>query len=582
MNLEEQKSRLKRLLPTKEETLLTLKSFSKHERGIFLALAVFFAVASLYFFATLNAFVSVEVPSYGGELSEGIIGTPRFVNPVLAVSDADRDVTALVYSGLMRKRPDGALVPDLAESYEVSPDGLTYTFVLKEDVRFHDDEPVTADDVEFTVTRVKDPLIKSPKRGAWEGVSVQKVDDRTLKFILKQKYFPFLENTTLGVLPKHLWKDLPPEQFSLSDFNIDGIGSGPYFIREIHKNSSGIPDWYELRAFKEYALGRPFIDTITLRFYPNQGELITAFDNGIVDGIHSIDGREAAMLKESGYRVEKAPLPRVFALFFNQNENQLFTDKAVRRALSVAVGKERIINQVLYGYGTAIATPLPDMVPLKGPLRIADNRYEEARKILTDAGWTEDESGMMVKKSKKEAHPLKFSISTGDVEELKEAARLLKEDFEHIGAEVELKVFDTGDLNQTVIRPRKYDALFFGEIVGFDADPFPFWHSSQRNDPGLNVALYTNAKADKILEELRATLDPSLRAEKYRAFEQQIEADVPAIFVYAPDFVYLVEKSLGGLSLGHITAPADRFLGVTDWYVKTDTVWKPLSRFATR
>lgn len=576
-------SRFKRLLPNYDELVLTVKSFSVNERRAFIAVGLFFAASALFFTATLNDWVSLEVPAYGGTLSEGIIGTPRFVNPVLALSDADRDLTALVYAGLMRKLPDGTLVPDLAESYEVSEDGLSYTFTLKKDLYFHDGTPVSADDVEFTVNRVKDPLIKSPKRVSWEGVSVQKLDERSIKFVLKQKYFPFLENTALGIIPKHLWKDLTPEQFSFSDFNTKGAGAGPFLIGNVKKNSSGIPDSYELKSFKDYALGRPFIDTVTVRFYPNEGELITAFDNGIVDDINSIDAKEVSALKGSGYRVENAPLPRIFGVFFNQNQNQVFTDKAVRRALETAVGRERIINQVLYGYGTAISTPIPGLEKAADKRASEDLRYETARKILTDAGWTYDEDeGVMKKKTKKANLTLAFSISTGDVDELKQAANLIKDDFERIGAKVDLKVFDIGDLNQTVIRPRKYDALFFGEIVGFDPDPFPFWHSSQRNDPGLNIALYTNTKADKMLEELRTSLDASVRAAKYADFEREIENDAPAVFVYSPDFVYLVKKTLGGLTLGRITAPSDRFAGVKDWYVKTEKVWKPLARFATR
>ena len=137
----------------------------------------------------------------------------------LAISDADRDLTVLIYSGLMKKEPDGKIIPDLAENYEISPDELSYIFNIKENAYFQDGIPVTADDVEFTVNHIKDPLLKSPKRVNWEGVTVQKINDKTIKFSLKQKYFPFLEIATLGIIPKHLWGELTTEQFNFSDFN---------------------------------------------------------------------------------------------------------------------------------------------------------------------------------------------------------------------------------------------------------------------------------------------------------------------------------------------------------------------------
>lgn len=571
-----------RFSPTKQELYLVLKSFSKKEWLLFFALAVFFFIATLNLLSFVNNKISLEVPSYGGELSEGIVGTPRFINPVLAISEADHDLTILVYAGLMKKTANGNIVPELAKSYQVSSDGMSYTFILKDGIYFHDGNPLTADDIIFTVNTIKDPLLKSPRRVSWEGVSAQKINDLSVKFALKQKYFPFLENTTIGILPKHIWKDLTPEQFGFSDFNTRAIGAGPYKIKTVTKNSSGIPNYYELASFKNYSLGAPFISLITIHFYPNQADLITAFDNGIVKNISSVDAKNTSILKESGYRVLKAPLPRIFAVFFNQNQNQIFTDRAVRNALSTAVDKGRIVKEILFGYGSAINTPIPDIAsPAKR--EDATDRYEKAKQVLLSSGWVFNEkAGVMEKKTKKIVTQLKFSLATGDVPELKDTAKLIKEDWEKIGAKIDLKIFDTGDLNQNIIRPRKYDALFFGEIVGFNGDPFSFWHSSQRNDPGLNIALYTNTRADKILESLRGTLDRKERTSKYLDFEREIEKDVPAVFVYSPDFTYLIDENLGGISLGNITIPSDRFAGIKDWYLETDKVWKPFARFSTR
>ncbi len=140
-------------------------------------------------------------------------------------------------------------------------------------------------------------------------------------------------------------------------------------------------------------------------------------------------------------------------------------------------------------------------------------------------------------------------------------------------AEVTLNFFDTGDLNQNVIRPRNYDALFFGEVIGRDLDLFAFWHSSQRNDPGLNVAFYTNITADKLLDEARTLSSREERIEKYWAFADAVEKDTPAVFVYSPDFIYVLPKAIHGSNITSVSIPSDRFLNVHEWYIDTDRVW---------
>ena len=139
---------------------------------------------------------------------------------------------------------------------------------------------------------------------------------------------------------------------------------------------------------------------------------------------------------------------------------------------------------------------------------------------------------------------------------------------------VDVKTFEVGNLNQSVIRPRKYDALLFGEIINHESDLFAFWHSSQRKDPGLNVAMYTNAKVDKILEDASITIDEQQRIKKYAQFEAEVKKDMPAIFLYSPNFIYVVSQNLKGLSILNITSPKDRFSNVYLWYTETENVWK--------
>jgi len=544
----------------------------------FLALVLFW-VGCISLFVVLwqiNKGLLIEIPAKGGEITEGIVGIPRFINPLLAVSDADRDMTTLVYAGLMRAE-GSVLVPDLAENYTVSEDGLTYTFVLREGITFHDGTPITADDVEFTVLKAKDPALKSPKRANWEGVAVEKIDDRTINFTLKQPYSPFLENTTLGIMPRAIWKNADPEQFSFSEFNVEPVGSGPYKITGVSRNGSGIPSSYTLVPFSDYSLGEPYIQKVTIHFYTNEANLLKALRSGEVQAVNAIAPETAEILSNEGFQVLRAPLPRVFGVFFNQNQAPVLAEAAVREALNVSAPREEIVSNVLHGYGSVIWGPIPpgSRGYVKEDEKAEEDRIVEARDILETAGWEAGEDGIYTKaKSKKETLRLSFSIETSDVPELKAVSDMLKNEWTKIGAEVEVKVFESGDLNQNVIRPRKYDALLFGEIVGRDSDLFAFWHSSQRNDPGLNIALYTNSATDKALEDMRRISDPEKRDSAYTKFLAEISDDTPAVFLYAPEFTYVFPKNVRGVSLGTITVPSDRFFGIYKWYIDTDLVWK--------
>jgi len=573
-------------LPSKNELRSAIFSFSKKEWLIFLGLTIVLFISTIIILESINKSFMTGVPMRGGSISEGIIGTPRFVNPILALSDADRDLVSLVYSGLMRKNPDGTLIPDLAEKYEMSKDGLTYTFTLKDKIYFQDGKPITIEDIVFTINEVKDPIIKSPYKANWEGVNIEKIDEKTIKFTLKQPYASFLENTTLGIMPAHLWSGSPME---LNNANTNPIGSGPYEVGNVSKQSSGIINYYNLKSFKKFALGNPYIKQITLRFYPNEDDMISALKSGEVDQISSITPANAKILKDTGNRIESSVLPRVFGLFFNQNQAQIFTDKHIIQAIDQAIDKDKIVNEVLEGYGVVIDDPIPPNMIEYQKLSTEDNssheeKLKKAEDILLKDGWKKNSDGFLEKtisdkkKKTKSTTNIEFSISTGNAPELAKSAELIKQNLESIGMKVDIKTFEIGNLNQSVIRPRNYDALLFGQIINHESDLFAFWHSSQRNDPGLNVAMYTNSKVDKILEDAFITVDEKSRVKKYAQFEDEIKKDMPAVFLYSPDFLYVVSKNLEGLSINHITSPSDRFLNSYLWYTQKDNVWKIFSK----
>lgn len=569
-----------------------MQHFSLVEKTIFFSLCVLLTGSTLLILSNLNMYLTTEVPVSGGTHTEGVVGAPRFINPLFAVSEADRDLTSVVYAGLMKATPDGQLIPELAEGYEVSPDGLTYTFTLRASATFHDGTPVTADDVEFTILKAQDPAIKSPKRANWDGVKVEKLNDRQIAFALKQPYAPFLENTTLGILPKHMWEHVGAEEFVLSFFNIEPVGAGPYQFQNVSRDSAGIPQTYTLHAFPDYALGAPYIRTLIFSFFPSDTDLIQAYQRGNVDSINSISGDIAESVRHPNDNLVHVPLPRMYAVFFNQSEAPVLLNKEVREALDVAVDKQALVRDVLGKYGVVGTGPLPVEVGSPGVDDDGSNtdmdtendttteHALQAREILSAHGWTFNEENQVwekIDKKKKQTTILRFSLATGNTPELKRTAEVLRSAWQAMGAQVEVQVYETGDLNQNVIRPRKYDALLFGLVVGRDLDLFAFWHSSQRNDPGLNVAMYANSKADDLLSKARATADYDERIALYQSFEKEVAADSPAIFLYSPEFIYLAPKNIGGMWVDHVVNTSDRFLNVHRWYLNTERVWNFLA-----
>lgn len=557
-----------------KKLLSIIKSFSATEKFIFGIFVVVAIVSSLALTLAVNEKFLTSIPSRGGELTEGVVGLPRSINPVLAFTDVDLDLTTLIYSGLM-KYEKGQLVPDLAEKYTVSPDGLVYTFTLRSDLRFHDRTQLTSDDVEFTVSKVQDATIKSPRRADWANITVKKVSPTEIQFILKQPYTPFLSNTTLGILPEHIWSKINPDQFIFSQYNIEPIGSGPYQLKNIQRDSGGIPTNYALSSFSRYSGDEAFISDLYIYFFPNERALINAYSDGTVEAVARISPAEAVRLASTTPLIDDSTeiyhtvLPRVFGIFFNQNQAPIFIQKEVRQALNIATDKKVIIDKVLSGYGIESSGPIPQTNPEKHIPSI-----QKGQDILNKAGWVMNADGLMEKKDKKGTHTLEFSIATADSPDLKLAAEIIKSQWEKLGAKVTVKVFEYGDLYQNIIATRKYDALLFGESIGKDLDLYAFWHSSQRNFPGLNVALYVNSKADKLLEEARVSTDENVRKKLYSQFKDIIQEDVPAIFLYSPEFIYIVPDRVQGFHLNSIITPSDRFYGISEWYVQTDRVWK--------
>ena len=564
-----------------------LQRFSPGEKLVLYVLSLILATSTLGLLAGANAAVSVTVPSRGGEFVEGVIGPARFINPLLALSEPDKDLSALIYSGLMRVRPDGSLMPDLASSYEVSENGTIYTFTLRPELKFHDGKPLTSDDVVFTIHRAQNPDFKSPRRADWEGVQVANPDALTIVFTLARAYSPFLENTTIGILPKAHWESISAEEFPFSSLNTHPVGSGPYRSTGIHTNSTGSITRFDLESFKDFALGEAYIRKIIFHFFPNDEARINAYNTGRIDSFAGIAPKELSKLTRKGAVVVQAPLPRIFGVFFNENKNSVLSDASVRAALDAAIDKDKLVGDILAGYGSTLDGPIPPgslgEAALATPqLLVAKASHESdpaihaktAEEILARGGWTfEETAAVWVKKTE----TLSFTLSTADEPELAATAQALVAAWREAGIKVDLHMYPISELNSLVIRPRNYDAVLFGEVVGRTLDLFAFWHSSQRNDPGLNLSLYTNNRVDNLLAEARTSTDRRDRKRIYEEFASRIAEDRPAVFLYAPEFIYVAPHGVYGIELGALTSPEERYGSVYTWYTDSERVWSIFS-----
>jgi len=523
-----------------------------------------------------------EIPASGGVFVEASVGGPRFVNPILAsTNDADLDIVKLIFSGLVKTNSKGEIVPDLAESFEISENGKIYTFKLKTSVTWHDGAPFTSADVLATIDYIKDPTWKSPLIAQFKNVQVEAPDQNTVILTLSEPFAPFLSLLTVGILPQHLWLEILPENASRAELNLKPVGTGPFRFKNFTKNKTGAIYSYTLARYSEYYGDKPLLSEVTFNFYGDFALAAEALIDKKVDGLSflPLEFREAVN-KISSIRTYTFRLPQYTAIFFNQSHNQLLGTKAVRRALALAIDQEEIVGETLGYNGVPVHGPiLPGFLGFHPDVKKFPIDLNQAAKLLDDAGWTIGENGIRNKKitganGVKTDTPLSITLTTVDAKENITVAQIIKRSWEGIGVQTELEIVPASRVQQDIIRPRAYDALLYGEIIGPDPDPYPFWHSSQNESGGLNLAIFNNRQVDELLEQARATTDQEKRKELYLKFQNILVDDLPAIFLYSPTYTCAVDYRVQGIETGTIFTPADRFTNISKWYVKTKRVWK--------
>ncbi len=562
-----------RAVPTLAQWRQLPRFLTSSERRLFriAVVGIVFALALLGYRLLLSH--QTRIPTVGGNYTEGLVGTPQYLNPLYAVtSDTDTDLTRLLFSGLVRWDSTNGIVPDIASGYTVSDDQKTYTFTLRDNAMWHDGEPLTAEDAVFTIHAIQNPDYRSPLAVSFGGVGVEAIDDHTVVFTLAEPFAPFLSTLTVGIIPAHLWDDVPPQSAPLALINRQPVGSGPYMFKKFTKDQRGTLRTMTLERNKDFYRGAPYINTLTFNFYNSTTELTDAVRNKNVEGAGFIPLEAARSLSsDRGLHILSPSLPQFTAVFFNQSHSSIVADYRIRTALNQSIDRNAIVTETLGGQGAAITSPiLPNMTGYDVAAGAVAFDVSAASATLDAAGWTLPEGGAIRAKN---TTALSFTLTVVDIAPLRSLSELLKAQWAAIGADVTLAYVDTNTLQNDTLKNRSYDALLTGELYGIDPDPYPFWHSSQVSFPGLNLAEFSNRKADDAIEKARTTTDITVRGESYHTLASLIADDLPAIFLYEPTYTYVTTAKIKNIVLPSITAPADRFANITDWYIKTRKVF---------
>lgn len=527
-----------------------------------------------------NRKFSKEVPKRGGSYTEGLVGQPQHINPLLATANSvDFDLSRVVYAGLLKFDAKLNLVPDLAESLPtISNNGKEYTIRLKENLLWHDGASLTADDVVFTFRAIQNPDFQSPLRTSWNRVEIQKLDSRTVKIVTRDSLATFVTNLTVGILPKHIWETIPVESFALSKYNLEPIGSGPFQVTEIKRGREGDIRTVMLKAFDRYYKQGPYLKNLTFKFYPTTEALIEAYHARDIAGLGYIPYDQSLFIApKQNLKQFSLPLAQYQAVFINRAKNPApLEDGRVRLALAKSVDKKKIIQEVYGGQASEAYGPiLPGYLGYHEQIPGADmNIYdtEKAKALLDQAGWLLD-PGSGFRKDKL-GRTLSLSLTTNNYLPNVQVAQALKKMWESLGVQIVLSIETAADLDEKIIKPRNYELLLFSENIGPDPDPYPYWHSSQLRNPGVNLSTFSNKTADKLLVEARANISSQDRAAKYKKFQEIFVGDVAAIFIDRGVFVYNLPQAIKGVELNTIFIAPERFANIEKWYIETKRVKK--------
>jgi peptide/nickel transport system substrate-binding protein len=543
---------------------MSLGSRSFRRPAVFIGALVLAAVAASGALSLrLTGTDSVVIPE-PSSYTEGVAGTWQRINPIFAsANEVDQDLSALIFAGLVRIGPDGLPQPDLADLPDITEDGTSYTFHLRAGLKWHDGTALTSRDFLFTVQRLKEPDFKgeSALSEAWTAAEVETPDDRTVVIRLKQPSAPFLARyATIGIIPEHLLGTLSASALFDAPFNANPVGAGPYKLAQLDSRQA------TLTANADHHDGRPSIQTVRLRFYSDYSAALRAVEVGEVQGVMVretlSDGQVADLQGAKGLSVVQPARTAYFLLYLN-NDQALFQDPRVRRAVSLALDRKTIVDRVFRGAATpSVSAVSPETwayaADYDNPIRNAD----AARKLLEEAGWrAHPTTGILVR----EGTEFRFTIRTdNDAGRIGIAGEVAKQ-LEAIGIRATVASTTFSVLRRDFLEQRKYDAAIAGWDQGADPDPYFGWHSSQTGNAGLNIANFTDTVTDELIARGRTRTDLDIRRDAYRQFQEKWAELEPSVIIAYQRYIYIRTSSVSGAVPPVLVAPSQRFLDLAHW-----------------
>lgn len=510
----------------------------------------------------------------GGIYTEALIGSMGRLNPMLDWNNsADRDINRLIFSGLIRFDSHGLPQPDLAESWGTSSDGILYNFSIRPSAVWHDGEPVTTDDVIFTIELIKSPgsLFPQDIKDLWSQIEVKKFNDETLQFKLPEPFAPFLDYVTFGVLPKHLLETIPADQLASAEFNLHPIGTGPYKFDRL-LTSAGQISGVVLNVNKDYYLPDPFIEQIVFRFYPNSAAAFDAYQQGEVLGVSQLtnDILEQALM-EPTFSVYTSRLPQMGLVFLNLNNDGVpfLQSEKVRHALLLGVNRKNIVSHIMQGQAIIADGPiLPGSWAYYDEIEQFDYDPDAAAVLLKDEGYVIPAGGGVVRA--KDGQFLTFTMVHPDDAIHTQIAQAIQTDWALIGVQIELQSVPYDTLVNDFLTARNYQAALadLNTARTPDPDPYLFWHQSEATG-GQNYSQWDNRIASEFLETARTAADFETRARLYRNFQVIFAKDMPSLPLYYPVYSYGVDVQVQGVQVAPMYDISDRLALIAEWFLVT-------------
>ncbi len=511
-------------------------------------------------------------PAPGGTYVESVGGYPQSLNPLLNFyNDADHDVTSLVFSGLTRIGMWGEVEADLALGWESDPSGITYTFKLQRDALWHDGAYVTADDVLFTTSLLQDPGYPGPSDIGllWQSVQVNKIDDYTVQFVLAEPYAPFLDYTSIGLLPAHLLQDVQAADLPTFEFNRKPIGSGPFRLVEVEMDAGqGQIAAVNLKRFSRYYGEDPYLENLVLRFYPTPRAAFEAYQDGMVEGVARVPLELMPQaFAEEDLKLHSATTAEMVMVYFNEllTDTLPFNDAQVRQALLYGLNRQKLVDEILIGQAVIPQTPFLPGTWAYHTENVRRYNYDprQAEALLAEAGWQRDALTETVHNSAGDS--LAFTLLAANEQQDLAVAYAIAEQWAHLGISVTVEGVPPLALS-SALEARTYQAALAHLVIPGDPDPYPFWHETQRL-AGQNYAGFEQRRISEVIEEARITVDRQRRLALYKEFQQLFMEEVPALPLYVPIYTYGVDRRVNGEQLGPLMHSGDRFRTISDWYI---------------